>query len=483
MLTLADVIEALAGLRPEAGEAHFITEFSIDSRQVKPGTLFVALPGQRTDGHHFVTEAFAKGALAVLIQRPVAVDAPILDLTRPDSAANSGLPLTTPVCLKVGDSLAGLQQIARVWRQRFSVRVIGITGSVGKSSTKELTWAVLARRFNTLKSVGNLNNEIGLPLTLTQLTQAHERLILEMGMYDLGEIAALCDIAQPQVGLVTNIGPTHLERLKTIERIAQAKAELIEALPPGGTAILNYDDARVRAMADVSRAEVFTYGLSPEADLGASQVTSEGLEGIRFMLRYRTETIYVKVPLLGRHSVHTALGATAVGLVEGLSWEEIIAGLQSSAAQLRLVAVPGPRGSKILDDTYNASPSSTIAALNLLADLPARRRIAVLGEMLELGHYEVEGHKKVGCRAAGLVDELLTLGPRSRFISSEAIACGLDPDCIQQFDDTTAVTTYLAGHLAAGDVVLIKGSRSLMMEEIVAALSRRAAGADQDQAD
>lgn len=476
MLTLADVIEGLAGVRPEAGEEQRITQVVIDSRRVQAGALFVALPGERTDGHQFVAAAFAQGAVAALVQQPAAPGQATLDL-RPDQPPPApGRSLPAPLCLRVADSLAGLQRLAAFWRRKFSARIIGITGSVGKSSTKELVWAVLARRYRTLKSPGNLNNEIGLPLTLLELDPSHERVVLEMGMYDLGEIALLCDIARPQVGLVTNVGATHLERLKTIERIAQAKAELVQALPADGAAILNYDDPRVRAMAAVTPARVLTFGLSPGADLWASEIVSEGLEGIRFSLHYGGETVHAKVPLLGRHSVHTALGATAVGLVEGLSWEEIIAGLQSSAAQLRLVVVPGPQGATILDDTYNASPASTIAALNLLADLPAGRRIAVLGDMLELGEYEVEGHRKVGCRAATIVDLLLTLGPRARHIAAEARACGLAGDQVLEFDRPEAIVAYLATRLGADDVVLIKGSRSLRMEEIVSALSRRPAG-------
>jgi UDP-N-acetylmuramoyl-tripeptide--D-alanyl-D-alanine ligase len=347
--------------------------------------------------------------------------------------------------------------------------VIGITGSVGKSSTKELAWAVLRQRFNTLKSPGNLNNEIGLPLTLLHLDQSHERVVLEMGTYDLGEIRTLCAIAAPQVGVVTNVGPTHLERLKTVERIAQAKAELVQALPPDGVAILNQDDPYVRAMARQTQARVFTYGLTPEADLWADDIVSEGLEGIHFVLHYQGEALHTKVPLLGHHSVHTALRATAVGVVEGMTWHEIFSGLQDSSVQLRLVSVPGSNGSTLLDDTYNASPTSTIAALNLLDDLSGRK-IAVLGDMAELGDYEEEGHRKVGCRAADTVDLLVAVGRRARLIAEEAQACGLAPEAITQVDSNDEAIAYLRRVTQAGDIVLVKGSRSMAMEDIVGAL-------------
>jgi UDP-N-acetylmuramoyl-tripeptide--D-alanyl-D-alanine ligase len=280
--------------------------------------------------------------------------------------------------------------------------------------------------------------------------------------------------------VVTNIGPTHLERLGTMERIVQAKAELVQALPPpstdpvqDGVAILNYDDPRVRPLANETQARAVTYGLSPEADLWASDVESAGLEGIRFVFHYRDEDIHARVPLLGRHSVHTALRAALVGLIEGLAWGEIMAGLRSlpGRTQLRLVAVPGPNGSTILDDTYNASPASTIAALNLLDDLNVPRKIAVLGDMLELGSYEQEGHRKVGCRAADVVDLLIVSGKRAKIIAEEAQGCDLHPSFILEMDDNQATIAYLEEVLEPEDVVLIKGSNAQKLDEVVSALT------------
>jgi UDP-N-acetylmuramoyl-tripeptide--D-alanyl-D-alanine ligase len=320
-----------------------------------------------------------------------------------------------------------------VHRSNLDLGVIGITGSVGKTSTKELTAAVISQRFHTLHNKGNLNSEQGLPLTLLELSAEHERAVLEMGMYALGEIQAMCELARPRLGVITNVGPVHLSRLGTIENIAQAKSELVRALPSadnGGVAILNWDDERVQAMAALTPARIFRYGLTPEADLWADEIVGAGMEGIRFRFHYRRPTgerhsseridsLHVKVPLLGRHSVHTALRAAAVGLVEGMSWEEIIAGIQSMPGQLRLVVVPGINGSTLIDDTYNASPASMVAALNLLNDLESSgggRRIAVLGDMRELGNYTGEGHQIVGRRAADVVDILVTVGELGRAI-------------------------------------------------------------------
>ncbi len=478
-LTLADVIEGLTGNKIEAPQP--ITTTVVDSRQVVPGALFVALPGARTDGHNFVGEAFEQGALAAIVHRPVDACPPdrVIRAGESDQAWQEGtLAGNLPLCIQVEDSLAGLQQLAAFWRNRFKPQVIGITGSVGKSTTKELVWSVLSSRYNTLKNEGNLNNEIGLPLTLLALNDSYEQVVLEMGMYDVGEIALLCKIARPRIGVLTNIGPTHLERLGTMERIVQAKAELVQALPAssdsgrGGVAILNYDDPRVLALADKTEAQVVTYGLSPEADLWASDVESAGLEGIHFVFHYRDEEIHARVPLLGRHSVHTALRAALVGLVEELAWEDIMAGLQTlpSSTQLRLVAVPGPNGSTLLDDTYNASPASTIAALNLLDDLNAPRKIAVLGDMLELGSFEEEGHRKVGCRAATVVDQLIVIGSRADLVAEEARACGLNPASILKIKDNRAVIAHLEQTLEPEDVVLIKGSNAQKMDEIVSTL-------------
>jgi UDP-N-acetylmuramoyl-tripeptide--D-alanyl-D-alanine ligase len=478
-LTLADLLAALTGSHVPADMVPHVVIRSavIDSRLAGPDCLFVALRGEHLDGHDFIQEAIDKGAVAIIAERiPAGIACATLDTERWTRSSDLGK-LSIPLGLVVPDSLAALQQAAGHWRRQRTVRTIGITGSVGKTTTKEIIAAVVKKRFRTLKSEGNYNNEIGLPLTLLHLTSAHERVVLEMGMYDLGEIAQLADIALPHVGVVTNVGPSHLERLGTIERIAQAKAELPQALPAaedGGVAILNADDEHVRAMSNQTEARVFTYGLTPSADLWVNDIESEGLEGIHFRFHYGDETIHARVPLLGRHSVHTALSAAAVGLVEGLSWEEVTAGLRDQAAQLRLVTVPGPAGSTILDDTYNASPASCIAALNLLAELDGRR-VAVLGDMYELGHYEVEGHKLVGRRARDVADLLVTVGPLGRMIGEEALNAGMDARSVHLLETNAQAVDRLRSLIEpspAGDKILVKGSRGIEMEEIVAALQK-----------
>ncbi|MGD1995323.1 MAG: UDP-N-acetylmuramoyl-tripeptide--D-alanyl-D-alanine ligase [Anaerolineae bacterium] len=470
MLTLADIVQGLTGHRPPGLERR-PTRVSVDSREIGPGDVFVALMGEEGDGHDYVGDALAAGAAVAVVEKPVDVDVPTVDLTkRPPTLPKAW---SVPVLLEVSNSLKALQQLAAYWRRRYSPRVVGITGSVGKTTTKELTADVLSRRFVTLKSERSYNNEIGLPLTVLRLTDEHEQVVLEMGMYDVGEIAELAEIALPHVGVVTIIGPVHLERARTMERIVQAKTELVEALPPApeGIAILNYDDKQVLGMREATHARILTYGLSPEADLYADEIEGLGLEGIRFRLHHAGETLHVRIPLLGRHSVHTALRASAVGLVEGLTWQEILEGLRTPSPQLRLVAVPGPQGSTILDDTYNASPASTIAALNLLGELEGRK-IAVLGDMLELGDYEREGHEKVGLRALEVVDVLIAVGRLGRIIGESALRWGMDPERVHVEEDNTAATQLLERLVGEGDVILVKGSRGMKMEEIVNALGK-----------
>jgi UDP-N-acetylmuramoyl-tripeptide--D-alanyl-D-alanine ligase len=472
MLTLADLIEALTGFRP-AWAHQIITDASVDSRQVIPGSLFVALPGDHVDGHDFVDQAFSRGASFALVEHEIPGEHTTLDL-RGSALPETELDDELPVLLQVTDCLQALQQIARFWRSRLDLRVIGITGSVGKSTSKELIATVLEQRYSTLKNPGNLNNEIGLPLTILRLSEGHKRAVLEMGFYIPGEIEFLCDIAKPHVGVITNIGTVHAERAGSQEAIASGKAELVRALPsaPEGVAVLNYDDPWVRTMAEKTQAKVLLYGLSPEADLWADQVEGLGLEGIHFRLHYQKEILHLRVPLIGRHSVHTVLRAAAVGLTEGLNWQEIITGLRSGHTQLRLVAVRSEKGALLLDDTYNASPQSMLAALNLLDEMEGRK-VAVLGDMLELGRYEWQGHEMVGRRAAEIADEIITIGERGRMMAAAACRMGFSPHKVVELEDSDQAIEFLQERLQENDVVLVKGSRGMRMDRIVAALEAR----------
>ena len=469
VLTINTILEALTGAsHPQA--SLIVNEAAIDSRQVKPGGLFVALPGENVDGHEYVADAFKRGALYAMIQKDSPLPFAVLDLRSGPVDPALVFP-ELPFCLRVENTLEALQKIAAYWRSQLDVRVIGITGSVGKSTTKELVAEVLSQRYSTVKNPGNLNNEIGLPLSLLQVKQEHSHVVLEMGFYVPGEIEFLCKIAKPQVGVVTNIGTVHAERAGTKEDIARGKAELVQNLPPApdGIAILNYDDPYVLPMADKAQAHVFTYGLDERADLWADGIVGMGLEGIRLQLHYQNEVLHVRVPLIGRHSVHTVLRAVAVGLAEKLTWQEIISAMQQSHMQLRLVVVKAASGALILDDTYNASPESTMAALNLLEDMEGHK-IAILGDMLELGVYEQSGHEMVGTRAAQICDALYTVGSRAVYIAEAARRSGLRDDQVHVFETTGQVIDHVRSQFAAGDIILVKGSHGMHMDQIVSAM-------------
>jgi UDP-N-acetylmuramoyl-tripeptide--D-alanyl-D-alanine ligase len=292
-----------------------------------------------------------------------------------------------------------------------------------------------------------------------------------MGCYGPGDISLLAHIARPHIGIITNVGPSHLERMGSLDVVAQAKSELVQALPKDGYAILNIDDPRVRAMAEVTAARPFFYGIDTAADLWADEIESKGLNGITFRAHHAGEAVFLTLPLLGRHSVHTALAAAATGLLLGLGWDAIIDGLRDEKAQLRLLAVPGVHGATLIDDTYNASPVSSMAALNLLSELDGRR-IVVLGDMLELGATEEEAHRQVGRRVAEVSDMLIVVGRRARWIAEEAQISGMPTERIIIAETNNEIVDILRDLMQPGDYVLVKGSRGVAMEGIVAALQR-----------
>lgn len=475
MLSLADISEAISGRRPVAEDSVTFGEVVIDSRLASPGSLFVAIRGERQDGHEFVESAFAQGARGALVAlqcKDMELEAsfwdPLQDWDRLP-ALDVG-----PICIMVPDTLGALQQIAAWWRRKhMGCRVIGITGSVGKTTTKELVAAVVKTKYRVLKSPGNYNNEIGLPLTILRMDPDHQYAVLEMGMYAVGEIALLSEIALPAIGVVTNVQPVHLERLGSLERIAQAKAELVEALPKDGVAVLNGDDPLVREMAAMTNASrIVHYGLEPGNELWADEIESKGLAGIACRFHHENHVIPVEMPLLGVHSIWTALAAAGAGIACDLSWDEMCEGLRQPGEPIRMVVKQGIRGSTILDDTYNASPASSIAALGILASIQGRR-IVVLGDMLELGELETRGHERVGQRVAHIADRLITVGPRGRITAGAAIAEGMSAARIESVDDNGQALSCLLDWLAPGDCVLIKGSRGMAMEEIVRELEVR----------
>jgi UDP-N-acetylmuramoyl-tripeptide--D-alanyl-D-alanine ligase len=447
---------ALAGELLHAGTSP-IRGGAVDSRKVEPGNAFFALPGERADGHSFLLDAARRGATALVISRPI------------DAAALRGLADTgAPTVVRVPDVLTALHAAAAAWRARIDPVVVGVTGSLAKTSTKEQVAQVLAQRWTVLRNQANENNEIGLPLTLLRLAPADDIAVLEMGMYQPTDIALLADLAQPLIGVVTAVRATHLARAGSIEAIERGKRELVDALPVGGTAVLNADDERVSRMADGRKGQlrVVRYGFTDSADVGAANVESLGEDGMRFDLRLPRGSIPARIPALGRHSVHNALAAAAVGDALGLDATTIVAGLAQPFSVPHRSVLLRAGDWRILDDTYNAAPDSMAAALDLLASLPGRR-IAVLGEMLELGDLSDAAHREVGAHAARAAQILLAVGPFASLYAAGAHAAGMDAGAIVETPTRAAALAQLERRLRPGDIVLVKASRGAELDLLV----------------
>ena len=472
-MTADDVVAATGGTLLRRSD-RLIRRGAVDSRLVGPGMLFVALPGERTDGHRFLADAVRAGAATLLVGHA------------PDPAAGEPTldALGDVSVVVVADPLRALHGVAAAWRARFSPVVVGITGSIAKTSTKEAVAGVLARRFATLRTEGNQNNEVGLPLTVLRLGPEHGAAVLEMGMYAGGEIRELAAIGRPSIGIVTAVQAVHLSRLGSLDAIEDAKAELVEALPAaddGGVAILNADDARVRRMAARTTARVLRYGFTDDADVRAEGIESAGFDGMRFRLATPGWEQAVVIPSLGRLAVHNALAAAAAGLAAGMTPDEITAGLADPGSAPHRSIVIRAGDVVIVDDTYNASPGSVRAAIELLGGLPGRH-VAVLGEMRELGSAHDAGHLEAGEAAGDGVDLLLVVdggpGGGAEGIAIGARSAGLAPDRVLVVPDVDAAVTALVGRLAAGDVVLVKASRGIELERVVDALAAALGRAD-----
>lgn len=451
LFTAAEIAALTNGRLVQGDPESQITGFTWDSRQVKPGDCFVAMPGERVDGHAFTERAAVAGAACILCGREVEA---------PGAAV-----VVAP------DPLIALGQLGRVQRDRFpDLTVVGVTGSVGKTTTKELVAAVLSEGFRVFRNRGNLNSEVGLPVTLMDLSPEDQVAVLEMGMRALGEIEYLTSIARPAVGVVTNVGLSHLELLGSQANIALAKGELIRSLPAEGHAVLNADDPFVRAMASTTRATVWYYGATARG-MGDRWVTAvdgrrEGESGQRFRLLTAQGEVEAYLPAPGSHNLLNAMAAAAVGLSQGMDLEQIARGLArfaNAGNRMRMLQLGGVR---VIDDTYNAAPSSVKAALGVMREQVGEggRAIAVLGDMYELGAMAEQGHREVGAEAGRLADLVVAVGELARLIADEAGAKATF------FPQKSEAIAWLKAHLRPGDTVLLKGSRGMEMEEIVQAL-------------
>ncbi len=481
-----DELAAATGGRWTGTPPASIEGVSTDTRTIGPGSLFVALHGERFDAHAFLADAAAKGAAAAVVsQEWIAKDSvrperlePALPERRPrdagpESKDGGGAESKGPL-LVVPDTLAALGAIARHHRLRFRIPLVGVTGSNGKTTTREMIAAILATRGKVLKTEGNLNNEVGLPLTLLGLDPSHQAAVIEMGMSHPGEIARLAAIAVPQVGVVTLAAPAHLEGLGTVEAVADAKAELYGGLPEGGIAIANADDARMLRRAQASGRRMITFSATKgrRGDVVVTQIVSQGEGGLRFVLGVGNREVPVHIPaLVGAHNAANAAAAAAAAIALGCTDREIARGLadvRPVGRRLRLDRLPS--GLLLVDDCYNANPASMSAALRTLLDLAAggARPVAVLGDMLELGGFEAEAHRAVGEEAARTgVRVLAAFGPRSRAAADAARAAGLEAFHTEELD---ALVHWAKATLQPTDVLLVKGSRGMKLERLVEAL-------------
>ncbi|MBM3307788.1 MAG: UDP-N-acetylmuramoyl-tripeptide--D-alanyl-D-alanine ligase [Candidatus Eisenbacteria bacterium] len=429
-----------------------VTGVSTDSRAVGAGEVFFAVRGERFDGHAFVGDAFARGAVAAVVS---------------ETAATKSISGRT---LVVRDTVSALGDLAAWYRRRFALDVVGVTGTNGKTTTKDMCAAVLATTRRTLRTEGNLNSQIGVPLTLLGLERAHEAAVVEMGMDRPGQIARLAAIAGPRVGVITNVSEAHLETAGSVEEIARGKAEMLDALPGDGTAVLNGDDTRVMSQAGRARCRVITFGLGEKADVRATDV-AESDRGVRFRLRGGPT---VTVPVPGRHNALNALAAIAVGEALGVPADRAAEALSRFRPTPRRMSVSRVGRWTVIDDSYNCNPESLRAALETLVAVAAGRpTAAVLGDMLELGPRSAAAHEDAGRLVAGLgIGVLYAVGREMQAARAGAIAAGMSPDRARHFTDRRALVDALREGAEGGSlVVLVKGSRGMRMEEVVELLT------------
>ena len=434
--------------------------FSIDSRMVNDGELFIALKGERTDGHYFLNEAFEKGASACLVEKG---KYNLKDLEHGQAI------------IEVNNSLEALKIIAMKHKEQYNVKVIGITGSVGKTTTKDMVAEVLRISYKVLKTEGNLNTGIGLPLTLLNLNEHHEVIVLEMGMRQMGEIAELCRIAKPDIGIITNIAESHLESLKTIENIAKAKGELLEGLASDGVAIINGDDERVTELKSKAPCRVVSYGTGANANLIMKDI-KQWQEKIECILEHRpkgkSETLKMSLNFPGKHNLMNAMAALLAGAQLDVSLTKGVENLKNFyPTDMRNQIFTGKKDITVINDTYNANVKSTKAALDILSDVAANRKVAILGDMYELGDYTEKAHLEVGEYVVNKeVDLIIAVGDKARLIKEGALNAGLNNDNVLFYENKEELIKQIQGILRPGDTVLAKGSRGMALEDVVYAI-------------
>ncbi len=456
--TLDEILNSTLGHTEMSGKYRKFLGVATDSRKTEGGELFFALTGPNFDGHNFAHEAAIKGARGIVISDTIATD------NLPDGVW----------VIRVDDTLKAMQRLAQHNRHRLGTFVIAVTGSTGKTSTKDMIYSIFSQRMLTTRTHQNFNNEIGVALTLLGLEKHHEVCVVELAMRAPGEIRELSRIAAPDMGIITNVGESHIELLGSVENIAKAKAELFEALGDSGIALLNGDCPHTAKIRDMVRGRAILFGCEDTNEVRGKDIVNLGKDGTQFVIEYGERSFKAHVPVPGIHNVHNALAAAAVALVSGLDTHAIIEGLANPELTFqRMDIIEAASGFTVIDDTYNASPSSMNAALHVLKDIGdiKRRTIAVLGNMLELGHIADEAHKNLSKTIVDCsIDILVTVGDLAGLAGKEAVRLGKDPNTVFRFCEKTEAIDTLMELIRPDDVILVKGSRSMEMEEISKAL-------------
>jgi len=470
LLRVEEIAPAVNGKIRQGDRETVIRRVSTDTRTLKKGDLFVPLKGDNFDGHRFIGEALEKGASGFLT-------------TEWNSKAKSKpkLELDNSIAvIEVDDTLKAYQDIAHYVRERLAARVVGITGSTGKTSTKDMLASILSRSMKISYPPENYNNEIGVPFTILQADEKTEVIVLEMAMRGLGQIHELAEIGRPDIGVVTNIGVAHFELLGSEEMIFEAKSELMKSLDADGRAVLNQDDPKVMKLRDLTRASIVTFGMDKKADIFCSNVTLDSQGCVSFDLHLKDgDAVPVALPVPGKYNIYNALAAAAVSFILGVSSQVIKTGLErATLSSMRMEVLTTPSGLTILNDAYNAAPDSMKAALETLKEVSGQARhggqvrsVAILGDMLELGALTAVSHLQVGSMAADAgVDLLITIGEKAQLIAEGASKAGVDSEKIRSFGEITEGSDELFKLVSPGDVILVKASRAMKFENVVKVL-------------
>jgi len=462
-IDVLELIQITDGLLVNGPEEIKINNISIDTRTLKQSDLYVPLRGENYDGHKFISDALLRGSCGFISER---WDDRFKDALR-ESIRNS------TIVVIVKDTLAALHALAGHIRKKLEAEVVGITGSTGKTCTKDMISNILSRQYNVVSTKKNYNNEIGVPLTVLKADQETQVLVIEMAMRGLGQIRELAEMVAPRIGLITNVGKTHFELLGSEEKIAEAKSELIQVIPPEGLVILNADDKWTGKLSDMSAAPVITYGMSEDAGIRAVDVEVDKEGQPSFKVETTGGGLSLSLPFPGRHNIYNALAAYAVASEMGVSQLDIKKGLETSVlSEMRMQVFTTSDGITVLNDAYNANPTSMKAALTALSDMAQdKRKAVILGDMLELGNLEAMAHFKIGELVSDIGAELLiTVGTRSRRIAEGALSKGMNPNAVIQCQETEEAKKALIENIRPGDIVLVKASRAMELEKVVNAL-------------